>query len=310
MKKALVFGGSGFLGSHIADALSQQGFCTTIFDINPSPYLSGDQAFIQDDVLNQGAVEKAVQDADIVYHLAGQPSIPESLKQPAHTLHLNIQGTVNILEACVKHNIERFLFASTVYIYSDVGGFYRASKQACEIIIQEYQKNYDLDYTILRYGSLYGPRAVENNFINRLLKQAVTKRKIEIDFDEEDKREYIHVHDAARMSVLSLQDDYKNTSVMLTGYQYMTCKELIDLINDMLGGDLTFEHIEKDNNRLQAHYHKTPYIFKPQISKKIIAPDYIEFGQGLLASIEEIYANQVRENDTEEDIMNKKQVKI
>lgn len=291
MKKALIIGGSGFLGSHVADALSAGGYDTTIFDITDSPYLSAGQKFVRGDILDSASVGAAVGGMDIVFHLAGQPDIGKSVQDPALTLNLNIQGTVNILEACRKHKIERFMFASTVYVYSDVGAFYRASKQASEVIIQEYHKQFGLHYTILRYGSLYGPRAPESNFIYRILKQALLDKKVDAgDYSFEDRREYIHVTDAAKVSLLALADEYENASVMLTGYQFTTCRELFDLINDILGGGITFSGRDLEKSGGPGRYHKTPYVFRPQISRKIIASDYIEFGQGLLASIEEIHA--------------------
>src|SRR5690625_6572915 len=84
-------------------------------------------------------------------------------------------GTVQLLNSAVRNNIERLVFASTVYVYSREGGFYRCSKQACENYIEEFRCMYGLNYTILRYGSLYGPRADESNGIYRLLKEALTK---------------------------------------------------------------------------------------------------------------------------------------
>lgn len=290
MKKALVIGGSGFLGSHVADALHAQGYDTTVFDLAESPYLSEGQKFVQGNILDPQSVDAAIKGMDVVFHLAGQPDIGKSVQDPAHTLNLNIQGTVNILEACRKHKIKRFMFASTVYVYSDFGAFYRASKQSCEVIIQEYHKQFGLNYTILRYGSLYGPRAPESNFIHRILKQALLEKKVDVGgYSLGDRREYIHVADAAKMSFLAMSDEYMNASVMLTGYQFTTCGELFDLINDILGGGITFSGYHDDSKGSPGHYHKTPYVFRPDISKKIIASDYIEFGQGILASIEDIH---------------------
>jgi UDP-glucose 4-epimerase len=83
------------------------------------------------------------------------------------------------------------MFASTIYVYSELGSFYRVSKQACEKIVEEYQKEFDLDYTILRYGSLYGPRANEFNFISNALVQALKNKKIVRRGDGKEVRECI-----------------------------------------------------------------------------------------------------------------------
>jgi len=293
MKKAIVFGGSGFLGSHVADALTEAGIETTIFDIVPSDYINDNQIFIQGSILDRTLVEQAIHGKDYIFHLAAQADIGIGFQKPQETLELNIQGTVNILEACRKYSIERFLFASTIYVFSDAGGVYRASKQACEIIIDEYQKNYGIDYTILRYGSLYGPRADERNLIHRVLKQALLDKVIKIGYGQEEKRDYIHASDAARMSVDILNDQYKNTSVMLTGYQAITRGELLNMIKEMLDENVKIEYIELEHDKQHGHYKFTPYVFRPKISKKLVSSNYTEFGQGILSCMSEIYEKYV-----------------
>lgn len=293
MKKAIVFGGAGFVGSHVVDALTQTGIQTTVFDIKPSPYLKEDQTFIKGDILDSNAVQAAIGGKDYVYHLAGQADIEVGIKEPKHTLELNILGTTNILEACRAHKVERFLFASTIYVYSNVGGFYRVSKQACELIIEEYQKLYDVNYTILRYGSLYGPRADERNLIHKVLKQAMLEKTIKIGYGQDEKRDYIHVYDAARMSVDVLTSEYENAHVMLTGHQPIMRGDLLNMINEMLGGDIEIQNTSLEKEELHGHYKFTPYVFKPQISKKILSSQYIELGQGLLNCMEEVHEKYV-----------------
>jgi UDP-glucose 4-epimerase len=298
MKKAIVFGGAGFVGSHVADALTKVGFETTIFDIKEPKYKNKSQIFIKGDILNQSLIDDVVKGKDYIYHLAGQPDIEISFQKPKETLSLNIQGTINILEAAIKNSIERFVFASTLYVYSDAGGFYKASKQACEIIIEEYQKQFGLGYTILRYGSLYGPRSDESNAIHFIIKQALLHKVIKIPCDSDEKRDYIHVLDAARMSVDILSADYKNSHVMLTGYQHISRGELLNTIKEMLGDNIQIISQKLDVDKTHGHYKFTPYAFRPQVSKKLVSRDYIEFGQGLLTCIEEIYEKFVyKDND-------------
>jgi len=293
MKKAIVFGGSGFVGSHIADFLTETGVETTIFDSEYSCYLNEKQFFIQGNILDHELVEKVVEGKDYIFHLAGQADIGLGFESPKETLNLNIQGTINILEACRRFNVKRFVFASSIYVYSDMGGFYRASKQACELIIEEYQKNFNVNYTILRYGSLYGPRADERNFIYRIIKQAILNKTIKIGYGLDEKRDFIHVQDAARMSVEILSEAYKNSHIMLTGYQQISRKELLDIINEMLGGDINVEILQPEIDRLHGHYKLTPYVFKPKLSKKLVISEYTEFGQGILSCMQDIYEKYV-----------------
>ena len=177
-KQAIVFGGSGFLGSHVADALSDDGHKVTVFDQKPSPYLRANQTMILGDILDTKIVWEAIKGQDIIYHFAGMSDLDQSADKPLETVSQNIMGTVHLLDAAVEFKVERFIFASTIYVYSELGSFYRVSKQACEKIIEEYRREFDLDYTILRYGSLYGPRANEFNFISNALLPALKNKKI------------------------------------------------------------------------------------------------------------------------------------
>ena len=89
------------------------------------------------------------------------------------TAKSNILGTVNALEISRKHNVKRFVYASTIYANSSEGGFYRCSKQSAEHFVEEYQRTYGLDYTILRYGSVYGPRSGEKGGLWKIVKRAL-----------------------------------------------------------------------------------------------------------------------------------------
>ncbi|TDI77589.1 MAG: SDR family oxidoreductase, partial [Betaproteobacteria bacterium] len=153
---AIVFGASGFLGSHVAEALSAEGYRVRLFDRSPSPYQKHDQEMIVGDIMDLKEVIKATQSAAVVYNFAAIADIDEAHEKPLATAEVNILGNMHVLEAARLAGSRRFIFASTVYVYSESGSFYRASKQAAERFIETYHERYGLDYTILRYGSLYG----------------------------------------------------------------------------------------------------------------------------------------------------------
>lgn len=287
-KRVIVFGGSGFLGSHIADALTENGYHVKIFDIRKSPYLKDGQEMVIGDILNQEAVESAVEDCNIVYNLAGIADIDECVKRPIDTIKYNILGNSIVLEAAKNANVERFVFSSSVYVYSQTGSFYRSSKQSAESFIEDYNKLFGLPYTILRYGSLYGNRADERNSIYRLIKEAITNKKIEYYGTGEEIREYIHVEDAAKASVDVLNPVYENQHVILTGNQTLKYKDLLNMVNEMLGDDI---EIKYKNSKSETHYQVTPYSFNPTIGKKLTNNYYIDMGQGLLNIISEVYAS-------------------
>ena len=101
----------------------------------------------------------------------------------------------------VKNNIKRFMFASSIYVFSEQGGIYRTTKQSCELLIENYSKKYGLKYTNLRFGSLYGPRANKFNFINNIIYQALNKRTMIRNGDGKEIRNYINVIDAAKYTL-------------------------------------------------------------------------------------------------------------
>ena len=278
-KKVLVTGSSGFIGSHVADALEHQGCNVVLFDKTPSKYKSKSQKEFIGDILNENDVAKAMKGCDIVYHFAAQADIDPAVNKPTETIKTNIIGTQNILESMRQYKLKRVVFASTIYVYSELGSFYRVSKQACEKIIEEYQKEFSIDYTILRYGSLYGPRANNFNAIRSFLTQAIKEEKIVRRGDGEEIREYIHVKDAARLSVYALNRKFINKHLVITGNEQIKIKDLLTMINEILNGKITIEY---DLAQELHHYEITPYNYKPQVAQKIISDTFYDLGQGLL----------------------------
>ena len=127
-----VIGGSGFLGSHVADQLSEAGCSVRIYDKVESPWKRTDQEMIIGDLLDSDLLNKAIAGSDAVYNFAALADLEQASKQPIETVQINILGNTLALEACRLHGVKRFICASTVYVYSREGGFYRCSKQAAE----------------------------------------------------------------------------------------------------------------------------------------------------------------------------------
>ena len=285
--RALVLGGSGFVGSHVADALADAGHETTIFDKRPSGWLRDDQRFVAGDLTDLEHLAEAVAGNDAVYNFAGIADIDASRTRAVETVRINVQGNVHALEACRRARTRRYVFASSIYVASQSGSFYRASKQACEAYIEEYQREFGVDYTILRYGTLYGRRANELNSVYRYLQQALRERRIVASGTGEELREYIHVEDAARLSVEVLGDEFANEQVVLTGHQAMRYRDLLDLIREIVGPDVELE-FRVPAGEASAHYKITPYAYKPRLPRKLVSTHYVDLGQGLLDCLHEI----------------------
>jgi UDP-glucose 4-epimerase len=286
-KKVVVIGGAGFLGSHLADVLTERGFLVTIFDLKTSPWLREGQEMIIGNIMDKEAVLNTLKAANYVYHLAGIADIGKSVESPKETLEKNIIGSAIVFDACVKAKIERLMYASTIYVYSQQGSFYRVSKQAVELMLEAYHEQYGLEYTILRYGSLYGPRAQEWNGLKRYVTQAVREGIIVYPGSGEERREYIHVKDAAEMSIAALSTEYINQRLILTGTHSLNSRELLRMIQEIMNEKIQI--VFKREGRDPAHYDMTPYRFSPREGKKMVPSVFIDIGQGILDLIEEVY---------------------
>lgn len=287
--KILVTGGSGFLGSHVADAISAAGHEVVIFDNQPSPYLAKAQRCIEGDVLDAEGVRQAMDGCGAVYHLAALADINEALHAPRRAVEVNILGTVNLLEAAREHKVGRFVFSSSIYVYSNQGSFYRTTKQACEHLIHDYHERYGLDFTVLRFGSLYGPRADAGNGVRRLLQQALQHGRIDYYGTGDEVREYIHVLDAAAMSLDVLAPEFANQFIHLTGRERMTSRDMLSMIKEMLGGKLELNY---NATSPQGHYVQTPYNYTPRLGRRLMRNTYIDLGLGLLDCLQDLNTHQ------------------
>ena len=273
--KVTVFGGSGFLGSHICDKLSDAGYDLTIVDVRPSPWLRDDQKMVVGSILDEDCVQAAVEGAEVVFNYAGIADIGEANERPVDTARLNVVGNVMVLEACRRAGIGRYIFASSLYVYG---------KQACEIYIENYQAMYGLPYTILRYGSLYGPRADMRNAIHRFVHEALTTGSITYYGTPTALREYVHVDDASSATLHVLGPEFANQNIIISGNQPMRVADLFRMIGEMLGKEL---EIRYQNDPNSGHYQVTPYAFMPRMGRKLVPPLTVDLGQGILRVMEE-----------------------
>ena len=291
--KMLVTGGSGFLGSHVADALSAAGHEVVVFDRVNSPYLQPDQTMVIGDIMSGDDIRAAAKGCEAYYHFAAIADIAESMSNPRQTVSTNLMGTLNLLEVAVENKISRFVFASSIYVYSHQGSFYRTTKQACEQLIHNFQETYGLPFTILRFGSLYGPRAGSNNAVQRMLNNALRSGRIEYSGTGDEIREYIHVLDGAASSADILSPEYENEVVHLTGHERMQTRSMLEMIREILGGNV---EIVLNSGERTGHYYQTPYSFNPRLGKKMLRPTFIDLGLGLLDCMDHI-KRDMNDND-------------
>ncbi len=286
MKKVVVVGGSGFLGSHVADRLSDEGYKVTILDIAKSKWIKKNQKFILCDVLNKDLLNKSLKNNDYVFNFAALSDIDQVIDKPSETIDINLKGHINIMNSCILNKIKRYIFASTLYVYGDEGGFYRCSKQSAEIYLEEYQRRFNLKTTTLRFGSLYGPRSNKDNGIRKIIENAINNKILKYDGHPESIRDYIHVYDASEACIEILNKKYINEKITISGSQTIKVIDLLETLREIL--NLKKNSIKFSNKKIEGHYIRTPYKYKQKISKKYIPSLHIDMGQGLMELIDDL----------------------
>lgn len=264
-KKVLILGGSGFIGSHVCDALTNVGHKVTIYDIKSSKWINKKQKFVKGSLLDKKLLDKFIKNSQIVYNFAGVSDLDVAVKNPISTIKFNILANAEILNICAKHKIIRYVYSSSIYAGSSQGGFYSASKRAAEDYTLEFCNSSGVDFTILRYGTVYGPRSSNSNSVKNIINYSISNKKILYPGYNKSVREYIHVKDAAEASVKILGKKYKNKCIMLTGKKSIKIKNFLSTLKKILR---IKRKIEFKNKTRYGHYISKPKPYKILIAKK------------------------------------------
>ena len=222
--RVLIFGGSGFLGSHIVDRFVTEGATVTVFDRDLERYRSPRPGvkFVIGDLGNHGSVEEAVGAGyDAVIHVANTTTPRTSNESPEFDIQTNVIGTVNLLNSCVKHHVGKFIFLSSGgTVYGDIGNAatvdelqptcpissYGISKLSIEHYLHMYRRLYQLDYVALRLSNPYGERQDPKNSLGALtifLSRMLSGQNIEVWGDGTVTRDFIYAGDVAEAIYLS-----------------------------------------------------------------------------------------------------------
>lgn len=285
--KVGVFGGAGFLGSYLVESLISKGHQTVSMDLNQGENYGA--RYVKIDILNKIEVNEICfrEKFDAVYNLAGFANLDKAIENPSSTIELNVIGNLNILEACKSNDVQHYLYASSAYAVSSKGSFYGISKLASEKIIKEYSLRYGMNFTILRYGSVYSERDFENNYIFNLVREAMETGKIIHRGDGQEQREYIHASDAATLSVEVLNNkDYFGKHLILTGSDRFSRIDLFKMIAEI--SNESIEIVLQDDGYVN-HYKHTPYAFAPEVSQRLIPNPFIDMGQGILSCFNQVH---------------------
>lgn len=252
-----VTGGSGFIGSRLVQMLLQEGYYVVVVDLNPPQSNQAVEVRIAD-VEDLQDTKAALRGIDVVYHLAG-PVVDAMRRNPYRGYRLQLNGTLNVLEACRQNGVRKVILASSFYVYDGLDPdmvvneqtpldirrmeAFGAAKLMSEAMTMEYSAKYGIQYVILRYGSAYGWGNC-TNVVKTFLETALRGEPIEVWGQGRRRNQYTYVDDLAAGSLLSLHS--VNEVYNLISPEETTTGELAALLERRLGADVVYNTIQKE----------------------------------------------------------------
>ena len=282
--KVLITGGAGFIGSNLADALINQGSEVTIIDNLVTGFrenldeISGEFEFIEGDINDTRAVEKALEGVEVVFHQAALPSVPRSVDNPAETHEACVDGTFNLLLKAKDAGVRRVVYAASSSAYGDQKTLpkietmspeplspYAAAKLVGEYYCSVFNNVYGLETLSLRYFNVFGPRqnpsSMYSGVISRFIDALMKGEKPVIYGDGEQSRDFTFIENVVQANINAAQTERGVGKVMnVANGERISLNELLDVLKGVTGktdvsavfkperkGDV--KHSQADNTR-------------------------------------------------------------
>ena len=255
---ALVTGGAGFIGSHLAGRLAIDGDVRVLDDLSTGDRDAVPEAatLIQGDVTDYQSVVRAAEGVDVIFHLAAVVSVEESVEDPVKTNRTNIDGTIAVLEAAREVGA-RVVFASSAAVYGQPEALpvtvdepqnpqspYGASKTAADAYVRAYESSYDVPTVALRYFNVYGrgQRGPYSGVIEAFLRRAFDDEPLVVHGDGEQTRDFVHVSDVVRANLAAATTDDTGTAYNIGTGRSVTVNELASIVAAAADVDAEVRH--------------------------------------------------------------------
>lgn len=254
-KKALITGGAGFIGSHLADRLLAMGCRVIVYDNFDQYYCGKDlnvrhnlsnsnYTLVKADILDYGSLLAAAKGSDVIFHEAAQAGVRFSIQNPRKAHEVNATGTLNVLEAAREAGIVKIVIASSSSVYgvprhlpmdeehpTNPNSPYAASKLAAEKYSISYNESYRMRNTILRYFSVYGPRGRPDQVIRKFATEILEGKQPVIYGDGSQTRDFTYIDDVVDATLLAMESDEADGQIFNVGRgRQTTIQELVNLL--------------------------------------------------------------------------------
>ncbi len=267
-KRALVTGGAGFIGSHVAERLVQKGYAVRVLDNLSTGFLTNLDGFrdsiefMQGDIRDPNTCAAATAGADTIFHIAALPSVPRSMKDPISTHETNVNGTLNLLEAARHAGVRRIVYSSSSSAYGDTSVLpkvedaeplprspYAAAKLSGELYTLAYARAGLIEGVALRYFNIFGPRQDPNGpysaVIPLLFRAVLTDSPVTLFGDGTQTRDFTHVANAVDANMLAADGPAGrvNGKVANVGAGSRTSLlELVAMVEEVTGQKIQVQH--------------------------------------------------------------------
>ena len=248
--RVLVTGGAGFLGSHVVSTLREVGHSVVVFDIqapNDADYIRGDLASL-DDLL------KATRGIDTVCHLGAVGDVYLAFDKPYLAAELNVVGTANLMEACLRNQVKKVVYASTWEVYGEPqyqpvdevhpcnpDHPYNITKLAGERIALSYDRLKDVPTVALRLGTAYGTRIRPNSVFSIFISRALRGEPLSIKGSGAQSRQFIYTSDISYAFLRALESTSRAEVFNIVGSEHISIRQLAEMIVEMIPTSITYE---------------------------------------------------------------------
>ena len=304
-KKALVTGGAGFIGSHLAKRLLNEGLEVTIIDdlsMGKIENVPEGAVFIKGDVRSREAVTDAMRGVDIVFHEAARVSIRSSMKGFYDDADVNLMGTLNLLACCAESDVKKLVFASSMAVYADSQAPvpisedyavepvspYGIAKLTAEKYCMQLARDTGKDCIVLRYFNTYGTGQTFTPYVGVItifIKRLLQGERPMIFGDGEQKRDFVHVSDIVNANILAMPSDGKYRIYNVGTGVATSVNQIAELLCSRIAPEIQAYHVEEHPGELRYSIPDISRIsselgYEPQVKLSDRIDEVIEFYKG------------------------------